>query len=388
MKKLYLLLPIIFFIGISCEEILETLSEEGDTTSPTVTITSPQSGSTVSEVVSVNCILSDSIGVDSLELLVDGIPTGITDTTEPYSLEWNIRPYENGEYTILVRSYYTGGDTADSEPIILIVNNPVYLWGQDYSIENTEFLDLSSCGLTGTIPPEIGNLENLKYLWLNDNQLTDTIPSEIGKLTNLLGLFLFNNQLSGSIPSEIGNLTHLKRLYLNDNQLADSIPSEIGNLINLTHLYLYDNELTGSIPEGIENLLNLKELWLEGNQFTGSIPSGIGNLINLNYLWLNDNLLTGSIPSEIGNLTSLERLYLNFNFLTGEIPSELGNLINLEQLWLNNNQLTREIFENICNLNINWSSMIFFNIYNNQLCPPYPSCIEDYVGEQNITNCP
>jgi len=103
---------------------------------------------------------------------------------------------------------------------------------------------------------------------------------------------------------------------------------------------------------------------------------------------LNDNQLTGSIPSGIGNLNNLERLYLNFNFLTGEIPSELGNLIHLEQLWLNNNQLTREISENICDLNINWSSMIYFNIYNNQLCPPYPSCIEDYVGEQDTTNCP
>ena len=97
MRKLYLLLSIILFIGLSCGDIIETLSEKEDTTSPTVTITSPQSGSTVSEVVSVNCILSDSIGVDSLELLVDGIPTGITDTTEPYSLEWNIRLYENDE---------------------------------------------------------------------------------------------------------------------------------------------------------------------------------------------------------------------------------------------------------------------------------------------------
>ena len=383
MRKLYLLFPFLVFFTVTCEE--EAVE---DITPPTVTIISPQSGSTVSEVVSVNCILSDSVGVDSLELLVDGISIGITDTTEPYSLEWNIRTYENGEYTIFVRSYYTDGDTADSEPIILIVNNPVYLWGQDYLIENTEFLDLSSRGLTGTIPPEIGNLVNLKYLWLNDNQLTGTIPSEIGNLTNLLGLFLFKNQLSGLIPSEIGNLTNLKRLYLNDNQLADSIPSEIGNLINLTYLYLYDNQLTGSIPVGIENLLNLKELWLEGNQLTGSIPSGIGSLINLNYLWLNDNQLTGSIPSGIGNLNNLERLYLNFNFLTGEIPSELGNLIHLEQLWLNNNQLTREISENICDLNINWSSMIYFNIYNNQLCPPYPSCIEDYVGEQDTTNCP
>jgi len=24
----------------------------------------------------------------------------------------------------------------------------------------------------------------------------------------------------------------------------------------------------------------------------------------------------------------------------------------------------------------------------NQLCPPYPSCVEDYVGEQDTSDCP
>jgi len=38
-------------------------------------------------------------------------------------------------------------------------------------------------------------------------------------------------------------------------------------------------------------------------------------------------------------------------------------------------------------LNINFFSSDYFTIYNNQLCPPYPSCIEDYVGEQDTTNC-
>ena len=28
-----------------------------------------------------------------------------------------------------------------------------------------------------------------------------------------------------------------------------------------------------------------------------------------------------------------------------------------------------------------------FSIDENQFCPPYPSCIEDYVGEQDTTNC-
>jgi len=39
----------------------------------------------------------------------------------------------------------------------------VNLWGVYYSIENTTELDLSNSGLTGSIPPEIGNLTNLTY---------------------------------------------------------------------------------------------------------------------------------------------------------------------------------------------------------------------------------
>jgi hypothetical protein len=56
-------------------------------------------------------------------------------------------------------------------------------------------------------------------------------------------------------------------------------------------------------------------------------------------------------------------------------------------LRLNDNQLTGEIPESICDLNLNWSNGGRFNITNNQLCPPYPSCIEEYVGEQDTTNC-
>jgi hypothetical protein len=48
--------------------------------------------------------------------------------------------------------------------------------------------------------------------------------------------------------------------------------------------------------------------------------------------------------------------------------------------------------ETICNLsNLTWSledSLYSVStLFGNQLCPPYPSCIEDYVGEQDITNC-
>ena len=176
-------------------------------------------------------------------------------------------------------------------------------------------------------------------------------------------------------------------LVLNNNELTGEIPSEIWNLTNLTWLDLGSNQLTGSIPSEIGNLTNLEMLSLSFNQLTGSIPPEVGNLTNLTGLYLNRNQLIGSIPSEIGNLTNLEGLYLYDNQLTGSIPPEIGNLTNLTWLGLYNNQLMGEIPESICDLNIDWSNSNSFNITNNQLCPPYPSCIEEYVGEQNLSNC-
>ena len=65
MKKLYLLLPILFLIYWGCEE--EQVEEE-DTTPPTVTITFPQNNTTVFELVNITCISSDNEGVEKVEL--------------------------------------------------------------------------------------------------------------------------------------------------------------------------------------------------------------------------------------------------------------------------------------------------------------------------------
>ena len=103
---------------------------------------------------------------------------------------------------------------------------------------------------------------------------------------------------------------------------------------------------------------------------------------------------------EVYSVENTTELDLRFNFqpnhfgLTGNIPPEIGYLTNLTVLRLNNNQLTGEIPESICDLtNLIWlsnqDSWEYSNstIYMNQLCPPYPSCIEDYVGTQDTTNC-
>ena len=79
-------------------------------------------------------------------------------------------------------------------------------------------LDLSSEGLNGTIPAELGRLFALTTLDLNMNALTGDIPAELGLLPNLEELRLSGNSLTGCIPLALkdvatNDLSSLNLLY-------------------------------------------------------------------------------------------------------------------------------------------------------------------------------
>ena len=57
---------------------------------------------------------------------------------------------------------------------------------------------------------------------------------------------------------------------------------------------------------------------------------------------------------------------------------------NLTGLYLNDNQFTGEIPESICDLTLDDNST---QLAYNKFCPPYPSCILDYVNDQDTTSC-
>ena len=175
-------------------------------------------------------------------------------------------------------------------------------------------LDLLEVGLSGELPPELGNLSSLERINLAHNSLSGEIPPELGNLSNLFELVLSDNQLSREIPPELGNLSNLFKLVLSDNQLSGEIPSELGNLGRLSSLYLESNQLDGEIPPELGNLSNLFELVLSDNQLSGEIPPGLGNLGRLSSLYLEDNQLTGCVPYSL-----LDQLYLDTSNL-GDLP--------------------------------------------------------------------
>ena len=186
---------------------------------------------------------------------------------------------------------------------------------------------------------------------------------ECYSITNTTSLVRINEGLTGEIPSEIGQLTNLVTLKLQYNELTGSIPPEIGNLTSLVKLDLRYNNLSGSIPTEIWSLISLIELRIQKNQFSGTIPSAIGNLTELTHLYLYGNQFTGSIPAEIGNLINLGKLHLNNNQFTGLIP------------------------ETICNIDMSFYNPYSFDISGNQLLPPYPDCVAEFVGYQYSEDC-
>ena len=234
-------------------------------------------------------------------------------------------------------------------------------------------LSLPDNNLSGTLPPELGDLTELRQLDLDDNQLTGSIPPELGDLPQLRRLVLGGNQLTGSIPPELGGLNQLTMLDLGNNSLSGTIPSELGSLPRLDSLLLHRNELTGPIPSQLANIASLRRLLLALNQLTGPVPPELGNLANLTYMSLSRNELTGTIPPELAKLSAIRILSVSRNNLTGTIPPELGNLTTLEGLYLYQNQLTGGIPVSLGNL----SELETLWIHDNGLSGPL---IEELAG--------
>ena len=208
-------------------------------------------------------------------------------------------------------------------------------------------------------------------------------------LSNALISIGFGNCDSDEVElwDECYSITNTTSLVRINEGLTGEIPSEIGQLTNLVTLKLQYNELTGSIPPEIGNLTSLVKLDLRYNNLSGSIPTEVWSLISLTELRIQKNQLSGTIPSAIGNLTELTHLYLYGNQFTGSIPAEIGNLINLGKLHLNNNQFTGLIPETICNIDMSFYNPYSFDISGNQLLPPYPDCVAEFVGYQYSEDC-
>lgn len=90
---------------------------------PTVQITNPQKGTTVSGVVVVTATASDDKGVASVKFTIDG-GTAVVDTdgSNGWSAQWNTAAFSNGSHTVAVVATDTKGQTAGHSITVTVSN--------------------------------------------------------------------------------------------------------------------------------------------------------------------------------------------------------------------------------------------------------------------------
>src|SRR5436190_2160446 len=94
-----------------------------DTTPPTVSITSPASGQTVSGTTSVTANAADNVGVAGVQFLLDGANLGAEDTSAPYSVSWDTTTASNASHTLTARARDAAGNATTSSAVTVTVAN-------------------------------------------------------------------------------------------------------------------------------------------------------------------------------------------------------------------------------------------------------------------------
>lgn len=117
----------------------------GDTTAPSVSITAPTNGATVSATISVNASASDNVGVTKVEFYLDGALQS-TDTSSPYSWSWNTTTATNASHALVAKAYDAATNFGTSSTINVTVSNGVPINIGGYTITQ------ANATLTYTIP--------------------------------------------------------------------------------------------------------------------------------------------------------------------------------------------------------------------------------------------
>ena len=102
------------------------MTDAPDTAPPSVAISAPADGATVSHVVTISATASDNVGVSGVEFFADGVSLG-TDTTAPYSVNWDSTTASNGLHALVAVASDADGNQATSAAVTVNAINPAFV---------------------------------------------------------------------------------------------------------------------------------------------------------------------------------------------------------------------------------------------------------------------
>jgi hypothetical protein len=99
-----------------------TTPSPSDTTGPSIQLTSPAGGSTVSGTVNAAANASDNVGVAGVQFKIDGVDLGAEDTASPYTASWTSTAVANGAHTVSAVARDAAGNRTTAQVSVTVSN--------------------------------------------------------------------------------------------------------------------------------------------------------------------------------------------------------------------------------------------------------------------------
>jgi hypothetical protein len=95
-----------------------------DTAAPTLALTNPVNGSTVSSTVTLSAAATDDVGVTSVEFLVDGAAASGPIAAQPFQWDWVTRQLSGIHTITAVARDAAGHETSTSVQVTVVEDDP------------------------------------------------------------------------------------------------------------------------------------------------------------------------------------------------------------------------------------------------------------------------
>ncbi|XP_059627515.1 receptor-like protein EIX2 [Cornus florida] len=255
-------------------------------------------------------------------------------------------PYQLGNLSSLCHLNFIYNDQLYVDDLSLIARL--------YSLEYPDMTGSTLAGQLIGFKRSISNRHMLSYLDFEKNILRGQIPDELGQLKHLEYVSLIRNSLSGPIPASIGNLSAVRLLCLNDNQLNGSFPKSVGFLSNLEELHVGQNSISSIVSEvNFANLSKLKILEMFLNSLFFNVTSDWVSPFQLDELQMSSCEMGPTFPSWLRTQASLSALDISESKISDVAPKWLWKWVSrIESIDLSNNQISGDISNVFLNSNV------------------------------------
>lgn len=262
---------------VACKEGPTTATATADSVAPSVTLTSPTTGS-VSGGVTVTANAADNVGIVGVQFLLDGANLGTEDSSSPYSINWDTSGLTPGTpHTLAATARDASGNSRTSTIVNVTINTttppmtgaPLVLYTDIVSgpnnggeANNGAYLSIfgknfGGTGLGSTVRVYINDAEISSYRYLGASKgRTDIqqITVQIGAIGNpTLGVALPIKVVVNGVASNTNNtfMVNPGKIYFVDN-VSGSDASGVADTISKPYRLVQTSDIyTGGVWEHI-----------------------------------------------------------------------------------------------------------------------------------------